>query len=293
MNNPLNEAPQIDLYYITDPLCSFCWVFEPTLRKFRYQYAKYIHNDTTVMGGMIEKWENFGGDGANGITNAVDVAKHWREIGDYTRMVIDGRIWLDEPIDSSFPSSQVYQVVRRDYPEKASLFLRKLRETVMMWNQDISKAEVVTGILEEMDLNAGEIWQEANSFEGRMLLNGDLGLAQALTVSGFPTVVMVNGDNQGIKVVGAQSYEALIEALQQILPTDTELLADPIPSLDVVMEMTPMLLNREIEVLYNLEEVEVQRFVDMTLGKENYQKGELLGQNYYKKIQHAPEKGQQ
>lgn len=274
---------KIEMYYATDPLCSFCWAFEPTLRKFRYQYASYISNDTTVMGGMIEKWEKFGGDSSNGIQSAADVAKHWREIGDFSRMVIDGRVWLDEPIDSSFPSSQAFQVVRRDYPEQAQVFLRKLRETVMVWNQDISKREVLAGILEEMGLDHEKILNDADSFEGRSLLNSDLGLARALTATGFPTLVLVNEQNQGVKVVGAQPYEALESALKQILGVE-ELIQTPVPSLDLVMKTTPFLMNREIEVLYNLEESEVPGFVDMIVGKENVQKGEVLGQNYYRRL---------
>ena len=274
---------KIEMYYATDPLCSFCWAFEPTLRKFRYQYASYISNDTTVMGGMIEKWEKFGGDSSNGIQSAADVAKHWREIGDFSRMVIDGRVWLDEPIDSSFPSSQAFQIVRRDYPEQAQAFLRKLRETVMVWNQDISKREVLAGILEEMGLDHEKILNDADSFEGRSLLNSDLGLARALTATGFPTLVLVNEQNQGVKVVGAQPYEALERALKQILGVE-ELIQTPVPSLDLVMKTTPFLMNREIEVLYNLEESEVPGFVDMIVGKENVQKGEVLGQNYYRRL---------
>lgn len=274
---------KIEMYYATDPLCSFCWAFEPTLRKFRYQYASYISNDTTVMGGMIEKWEKFGGDSSNGIQSAADVAKHWREIGDFSRMVIDGRVWLDEPIDSSFPSSQAFQIVRRDYPEQAQAFLRKLRETVMVWNQDISKREVLAGILEEMGLDHEKILNDADSFEGRSLLNSDLGLARALTATGFPTLVLVNEQNQGVKIVGAQPYEALESALKQILDLE-ELIQTPVPSLDLVMKTTPFLMNREIEVLYNLEESEVPGFVDMIVGKENVQKGEVLGQNYYRRL---------
>ena len=274
---------KIEMYYATDPLCSFCWAFEPTLRKFRYQYASYISNDTTVMGGMIEKWEKFGGDSSNGIQSAADVAKHWREIGDFSRMVIDGRVWLDEPIDSSFPSSQAFQIVRRDYPEQAQAFLRKLRETVMVWNQDISKREVLAGILEEMGLDHEKILNDADSFEGRSLLNSDLGLARALTATGFPTLVLVNEQNQGVKIVGAQPYEALESALKQILGVE-ELIQTPVPSLDLVMKTTPFLMNREIEVLYNLEESEVPGFVDMIVGKENVQKGEVLGQDYYRRL---------
>ena len=281
-----NEAPipKVDLFYATDPLCSFCWVFEPTIKKFRYQYAKYIANDTTLMGGMIEKWENFGGENTDGITDAIEIAKHWRELGDYTRMVIDGRVWLDEPVKSSYPSAQVYEIVRRDYPEKERIFLRKLRENVMLWNQDISKEMVLKTMLDEMDMDAEKVWNDSDSFDGRMLLNGDLSLAQSLTVTAFPTVVLINEKNQGIKVVGAQAYDALVEALTQIVPENSVFIPAPVPSLDVVMEDQTLLLSREIEILYDLSESEVNTFVDLTLGKENYQKGELFGQNFYKKV---------
>lgn len=282
-----NIKPTVDLYNATDPLCSFCWAFEPVLRKFRYQYASYIAKDTIVMGGMIEKWENDGSGNGNNSWSAVDVAKYWRELGDYSRMVIDGRIWLDEPIQSSYPSSQVFEIVRRDYPEQASLFLRKLRESVMMWNEDISNPDILKGILESIDLDAETILEDAESFEGRMLLKGDLALTRSLTVTGFPTLVLINEDNAGVKVVGAQSLDALVSALKQALPEGTEIIPNPLPSLDIAMEATPLMLTREIEILYDLEEDDVEGFVNMIVGKENYQKGELLGQTYYKKISNS------
>ncbi|UJF16185.1 DsbA family protein [Jeotgalibaca sp. MA1X17-3] len=284
MKSNETPLPKVDLFYGTDPLCSFCWVFEPTIRKFRYQYAKYIADDTTIMGGMIEKWDTYGGEEVDKTSQALGIATQWHEIGDYTRMVIDGRIWLDEPVRSSYPSSQIYGIMHRDYPEKANLFLRKVRETVMLWNQDVSKREVLEAILNEIGLDAKKIWEDAHSFEGRMLMNGDLSLAQTLTISSFPTIIMVNEKNQGIKVVGAQTYDALVEALQQILPEGTTLVPNPVPSLDVVMKEQPLMLSKEMEVLYDLSESEVNKFVDLTLGKENYQKGELFGQPYYQKV---------
>ena len=49
---------KIELYYVTDPICSHCWALEPTLRRFEKQYGHYF-NFHTVMGGLLEKW----GDG--------------------------------------------------------------------------------------------------------------------------------------------------------------------------------------------------------------------------------------
>lgn len=40
----------IDLYYVTDPICSHCWALEPVLRRFVEQYGEYF-TFRTVMGG--------------------------------------------------------------------------------------------------------------------------------------------------------------------------------------------------------------------------------------------------
>lgn len=52
----LNQPKKsIDLYYVTDPICSHCWAIEPALRRFVAQYGDYFHFHT-VMGGLLEKW---------------------------------------------------------------------------------------------------------------------------------------------------------------------------------------------------------------------------------------------
>ena len=45
----------IEVYYVTDPICSHCWALEPVLRRFIEQYGDYF-NFHTVMGGLLEKW---------------------------------------------------------------------------------------------------------------------------------------------------------------------------------------------------------------------------------------------
>ena len=44
------------------------------------------------MGGLLEKWHDGPIDPANGIYKPADVAGHWREVGEYSRMPIDGSL---------------------------------------------------------------------------------------------------------------------------------------------------------------------------------------------------------
>lgn len=49
------SAPNLTLYYVTDPMCSHCWAFEPTLNKLLVQYG-HLFNFQMVMGGLLEEW---------------------------------------------------------------------------------------------------------------------------------------------------------------------------------------------------------------------------------------------
>jgi len=60
------KRKSIDLYYVTDPICSHCWALEPVLRRYVEQYGHYV-NFHTIMGGLLEKWAGFA-DVSNGIS---------------------------------------------------------------------------------------------------------------------------------------------------------------------------------------------------------------------------------
>ena len=122
----------IDLYYVTDPICSHCWALEPVLRRFKEQYGHYF-NFHTLMGGLLEKWDDTPVDPTNGIHGPKDVFGHWRDVGVYTRMPIDGSLWFNNPIQSSFPPSRVYKIIQATYnDELANKFLRRAERQFLL-----------------------------------------------------------------------------------------------------------------------------------------------------------------
>lgn len=105
-------SKSVHLYYVTDPICSHCWAIEPVLRRFVEQYGHHFHFHT-VMGGLLEKWHGGPIDPANGIYQPADVAGHWREVGEFSRMPIDGSLMIDNPVQSSYPPSRVFKVIQK------------------------------------------------------------------------------------------------------------------------------------------------------------------------------------
>lgn len=272
------KAPTITLYYVTDPICSHCWALEPVLRRFEAEYGHYFKMQT-VLGGMLPSWDGFA-DRANGIQGPADVAGHWREVGEHTRMPIDGTLWLNNPVRSSFPPSRVFKVLQKRNEETAKAFLRRAREAVFAFNRNISDDSVLMDIVGKMGLDGSAVVNEANESSSQELLEQDFAVAARLGVRGFPTIIMVNENNQGVKIVGQRSIDVYVAALQQALGTSDPLSGEPVPALKDLLVDAKLLFARELEDLYDLKPEEVQAFVQRELADGGYHMEEILGETY-------------
>ncbi|SDN34805.1 DsbA family protein [Bacillus sp. OK048] len=275
--NPTKK--KIDLYYVTDPICSHCWALEPTLRRFEKQYGHYF-NFHTVMGGLLEKWHDGPIDPANGIFKPADVAGHWREVGEYSRMPIDGSLMIDNPVQSSFPPSRVYKVIQKNHnDEKAFEYLRRAREALFAFNQNIAEKSVMTEIVTSLGLDGESIVKEAEEQTGHLLLNEDFALARKLGARGFPTIIMINEENKGVKIVGSRPLENYVNGLSKVL-NEEEPKPMQQPSLSNLLATEKLLFSKEIEVMYDVEQSGLQAFVEKELTAGTFEVNEVLGEKY-------------
>ena len=273
----------IELYYVTDPICSHCWALEPVFRRFKEQYGHYF-NFHTVMGGLLEKWGDGPVDPANGISGPADVAGHWREVGELTRMPIDGSLMIDNPVQSSFPPSRVYKVIQKNYNNELAFdYLRRAREALFAFNRNISDPSVMIDIVNHLGLDGEAIIKEAEQPSGHQLLNEDFSLARNLGARGFPSIIMVNEENKGIKIVGSRPLEYYVGSLEQILNGE-ELQPKKQPPLSQLLEQEKLLFSKEIEVMYDLDQSDIHSFVEKELSANTYQKKEVLGESYFTTI---------
>ncbi|MCM3744491.1 DsbA family protein [Sporosarcina luteola] len=274
------SAPKktIDLYYVTDPICSHCWALEPVLRKFVHQYGHYF-NMHTLMGGLLEKWGDGPVDPANGISGPSDVAGHWREVGEHSRMPIDGTVWYDNPISSSFIPSRVYKVIQQNHPELANVFLRRAREELFAFNKNIAQDDVLIKIVNQVGLNGEEIIKQSKLPEADTKLHEDFQLVRQLGVRGFPTIVIMNEEQKGVRIVGAKSVEDYANSLQQLLPNET-IKPKQLSGLAQLLQQEKLLFSREIEEFYSINKSEFDAFVEKQLPQDSYTVNSLLGETY-------------
>lgn len=190
----------VKVIYFTDPICSSCWGIEPQLRKLKLEYGNSLEIEYR-MGGLLPDWSYSGG----GINKPSDVAHHWDEVSLYYDMPIDGDLWLEDPLNSSYPPSIAFKAAQMQNAEKALLFLREIREMVFVQKKNIAKWEHLETAAKTVGLNTEQL---KTDFDGhaKVLFEEDLKLAKSLGVRGFPTMLFIdNTDNQEI-VYGSRPY---------------------------------------------------------------------------------------
>lgn len=232
------------------------------------------------MGGLLEKWHDGPIDPANGIYGPADVAPHWREVGEQSRMPIDGSVMVENPVQSSYPASRVFKVIQKHHgDELASEFLRRTREAVFVFNRNISEETVLQELADGVGADGEQAVKEAESETGKELLHEDFAVRQTLGARGFPTVILVNEDNEGVRIVGGRPYEYFVAGLEQVLGEKPE--AEDPPALSKLLKEEKLLFSKELEELYQLEQTEVTAYVEKEAEAGSYEVKEALGETYF------------
>jgi putative protein-disulfide isomerase len=207
-----NVEKTLKVIYFTDPICSSCWGIEPQLRKLKLEYGNSIEIEYR-MGGLLPDWSYNSG----GISKPSDVAHHWDEVSVHYDMPIDGDVWIEDPLHSSYPPSIAFKAAQMQDKEKALLFLREIREMVFLKKKNIAKWEN----LELAAKNVGlDIKQFKADFEGsaEQSFEEDLRLAKQYNVRGFPTIFFIDSTGQKEIVYGSKPYAFYEMAILKMNP---------------------------------------------------------------------------
>lgn len=197
-NNSTDKS--VKLVYFTDPICSSCWGIEPQLRKLKLEYGDQIDIEYR-MGGLLPDWSYNSG----GIGKPSDVASHWDEVSIHYDMPIDGDLWLEDPLNSSYPPSIAYKAAQMQDENKANLFMREMREMVFLQKKNIAKWEHLATAAEAVGLDVEQLKRDYKG-KAETLFKEDLKIARDYGVRGFPTIFVVDGAGNKETVYGTRPY---------------------------------------------------------------------------------------
>lgn len=211
--DPAQTTKPITLLYVTDPICSSCWGTEPQLRRLKAEYGDAI-DIQYHMGGLLPSWEVYN---SGGISKPSDVAGHWDEVSPHYRMPIIGDVWLEDPLPSSYPPSIAFKAAELQDHTKALVFLRRMREQVLVEKKNITKWPVIAEAALFAALDTARLHADYNG-AANALFQADLTLARSLGVRGFPTFIFSNAAGERQVVYGARPYAQFEAAVKTLKP---------------------------------------------------------------------------
>ncbi|MCW3466791.1 DsbA family protein [Chitinophaga nivalis] len=203
----------VKLIYFTDPICSTCWGIEPQWRKLKLEYG-HLLDINYHMGGLLPSWDVYQ---SGGISGPADVAHHWDEVSQHYQMPIDGNVWLEDPLPSSYPPSIWFKAAQRQDQHKAIIFLRRMREMLFMDKQNITRPEPVLAAAAYAGLDTTQLQQDFEQY-APSLFEADLQLGKQMGVRGFPSVFFISGAGESTLVYGAKPYAVFTTALLKMIP---------------------------------------------------------------------------
>jgi len=174
------------LYYIHDPMCSWCWAFRPVWE----QVQEKLPGSVTVkylLGGLAP-------DSDAPMPDAVraSVQEHWRTIQRHvpgTHFNFD--FWEKRtPRRSTYPACRAVIAARNQATVLEDAMIRSIQEAYYLQGRNPSDDDVLIDLAEHLGLDGGQFRKDLNAPETRRRLMDEIMLAQQLGVQGFPDLIL-------------------------------------------------------------------------------------------------------
>ena len=215
----------IELIEFTDPYCTWCWGSEPVLRKIEEVYGNQVKIGY-IMGGLVKDMREFydslnriGGKGWN-----KQVAKHWLEASEAHGMPVDEKVFYDIKGDfwSTYPANIAVKAAEFQGTEKATRFLRRLREATSAERKQIHQEDVQAELARDVGLDQDRLLLDIRSGRAREAFDQDLGICRKYGVTGFPAFLIRNGEGNENIVRGYHNFESFEKVFRDLSPNIRE-----------------------------------------------------------------------
>lgn len=203
----------LQLLYFANPMCSWCWGFEPAVRAL----ADRGHSITVALGTL-------GADRARPMRDVdkAAVREHWQHVIERSGQPFDFGFFEREGfVYDTEPPSRAVAVVRRHFPALALPFLGRLQERFYALGQDITEV----AILREA---AADFAIEAASFEAAFTDPATAAEIQAewqqtarLAVTGYPTLLALEPGRPRVVTIGWRPVDDVVAAVEALATSDS------------------------------------------------------------------------
>jgi putative protein-disulfide isomerase len=206
----MNNIRKPILYYIYDPMCSWCWGYRPTWFLLQKKLELVVKINTMV-GGLAED---------SNVLMPKDMQSFlqntWHKISTELGTEFNFDFWSTcQPKRSTYPSCRAV-IIARKFQKEQDMCLA-IQEAYYLHAQNPSEVATLTKIAASIGLDADLFAQQINSDELHQQLLDEISTVRSMPIQGFPSLVLeVDGKLFPIRIDynnWQTSYDIILDTL--------------------------------------------------------------------------------
>lgn len=192
------------LWYVADPMCSWCWGFSPVIEAIRREYGDRLKMEL-LLGGLRP-----GTKDAMPSTQREEILHHWRAVHRMTGQPFRfegampaGFIYDTEPASRGVVAASIIN------PDTIFPFFKAVQSAFYVEQRDVTTTVVLTRLASDAGLDARQFLQVFESDTAKSQTLGHFQKARQWGVHGFPAVIMQDATGYSVLTAGYRPVEEL------------------------------------------------------------------------------------
>jgi len=175
------------LWYIADPMCSWCWGFAPVIEEIRLNYRNFLKIEL-VLGGLRPRTKQ-----AIAPAQREEILHHWKAVNRATGQSFRFEDAMPEGfIYDTEPASRGVVAMFLINPEVIFPFFESIQSAFYVEQKDITKPEILMRLAADMGIDAKLFSRVFESDEAKNQISTHFDKARRWGVHSFPTVIVQN-----------------------------------------------------------------------------------------------------
>ncbi len=178
------------LYYVYDPMCSWCWGFNKTWEQVKNSLPNSI-NVQYILGGLAP-------DSNEPMPSEMReyIQMNWRKIQQkIPGTKFNNDFWKNcTPRRSTYPTCRAVIAVKNQNPDLEQAIIILIQKAYYLEAKNPSEDSTLISLAKTLDLDTEQFIQDLNSKPVQQQLLNDIALMQSLGASSFPSLVLKEAD---------------------------------------------------------------------------------------------------
>jgi len=179
------------LYYVHDPMCSWCWAFAPVWQQVQAELKQLPVQVEYLLGGLAP-------DSSEPMPPEMQqmLQDTWRRIQQHVPGTeFNFAFWTDcQPRRSTWPACRAVLAAAKQDSERE--MIAALQRAYYLRAMNPSDDATSLQLAQELGLDVERFARDLNSAELHRQLQQHIGQAQSLPINGFPSLVLCSGNEQ-------------------------------------------------------------------------------------------------